>query len=172
MLPALNRLIDQGMADPEHLGLMGQSYGGYCTLALLTQTNRFKAAVSVAGAVNLTSYYGILTKEGISNWLGWSETGQGRMGGSLWEKQDAYIDNSPLFYLDRVSTPVLLVHGTAYPGEAAQAGEAFSALRRLGQRVELRLYEGEDHWPGYWSEGSLRDLCERVLSWFDAYVKA
>ena len=59
-------------------------------------------------------------------------------------RRDAYIENSPLFYCDRISTPVLLVSGTAYPGEAAQAGEAFSALRRLGQRVELRLYEGED----------------------------
>jgi dipeptidyl aminopeptidase/acylaminoacyl peptidase len=172
VLPAIDRLIDLGIADPERVGLMGQSYGGYCALALLTQTNRFRAAVSVAGMTNLTSLYGIVTDAGYSQMLGWAETDQGRMGGSLWERRDSYIENSPLFYLDRVDTPLLLISGTASRGEAAQAGEAFSALRRLGQRVELRLYEGEDHWPGAWSEASFEDLCERVLGWFDEHLEA
>ena len=100
---------------------------------------------------NLTSVYGALDEHGHSRLLGWCETGQARLGGSLWERRDAYVENSPLFYLDRVTTPLLLASGTvhpAMPNEAAQAGEVFSALRRLGQRVELRLYEGEDHAPG------------------------
>lgn len=171
VLAAVNCLIDLGIADPQRIGLMGHSYGGYCTLALLTQTNRFRAAVCCAAAVNLTSYYGVLAPAGDSAKLGWAETGQGRMGGSLWEKRDAYIENSPLFYLDRVTTPLLIVSGTARPGEAAQAGEAFSALRRLGKKVEMRLYDGEGHWPGFWSERSVRDLCDSVLRWFDTHLK-
>ncbi len=171
VLPAVNRLIELGIADPNRLGLMGHSFGGYCTVALLTQTTRFKAAAASAAMINLTSFYGILTGDGDTQWLGWAESGQGRLGGSLWERREAYIENSPLFSLDRVRTPLLLVSGTAHPGEAAQAGEAFSALRRLGQRVELRLYQGEEHWPGVWSERSFRDLSERLLQWFATHLQ-
>jgi dipeptidyl aminopeptidase/acylaminoacyl peptidase len=170
VLPALDRLIELGIADPDRLGVMGQNYGGYCVQALLTQTGRFRAAVSSAGATNLTSAYGALTPDGHSRWTGWLETGQGRAGGSLWERRDAYIENSPLFYLDRVSTPLLLICGSAHPEEPQQAGEAFGALRRLGKRVELRVYHGEGHWPGTWSEASYRDVCGRILAWFDTYL--
>ena len=170
VLPAVNRAIDLGIADPDRLGLMGHSYGGYCTLALLTQTTRFRAAVCSAGMVNLTSFYGTLTEDGDSQWLGWSESGQARLGGSPWERREAYIENSPLFYLDRAETPLLLVHGCRDLGAHAQAGEAFSAARRLGQRVELRRYHEEGHWPGTWSETNLQDLCERVLAWFDEHL--
>ena len=171
VLPAVDKLVELGIADPERVGLMGHSFGGYCVLALLTLTTRFRAAVASAAAVNFTSFYGALTEGGDSMWLGWVERGQPRMGGSLWEKREAYIENSPLFYFDRVDTPLLLVCGTRHPEEAAQAGEAFSALRRLGKRVEARLYEGEDHPPVMWSEPSTRDLCSRVVSWFDEYLQ-
>ncbi len=173
VLPAINRLIDLGIADPQRLGVMGNSYGSYCTLALLTQTDRFQAAVVSAVYANLTSAYGALDEHGHSSLLGRCETGQFRLGGSLWERRDDYVENSPLFYLDRVTTPLLLASGTVNPidNEPAQAGEVFSALRRLGQRVELRLYEGEDHAPGGWSEPSHRDFAERVVQWFDTYLK-
>ena len=171
VLPAINRLIDLGIADPQRLGVMGNSYGSYCTLALLTQTDRFRAAVVSAVYANLTSAYGALDEHGHSSLLGRCETGQFRLGGSLWEQRDAYIENSPLFYLDRVTTPLLLASGTVHAEEPAQAGEVFSALRRLGQRVELRLYEGEDHAPGRWSEPSHHDFAERVVQWFTTYLK-
>ena len=171
VLPAINRLIDLGIADPQRLGLMGNSYGSYCTLALLTQTDRFQAAVVSAVYANLTSVYGALDEHGHSGRLGWCESGQARMGGSLWEQRDAYIENSPLFYLDRVTTPLLIGSGTVQAEEPAQAGEVFSALRRLGQRVELRLYEGEDHAPPGWSEPSHRDFAERVVQWFAIHLK-
>lgn len=172
VLPAVNRLIELAIADPRRLGAMGHSYGGYCVLALLTQTDVFRPAVCSAGPVDLVSHYGTLTSQGDPMWTGWAETGQGRIGGSLWEKRDSYIENSPLFYLDRVTTPLLLVSGTAIPGEAAQAGEAFNGLRRLGKKVELRLYHGEDHSPLKWSEDSYRDRSARVLSWFDAHLRS
>ena len=170
VLPAINLLVDMGIVESERVGVMGQSYGGYCVLGLLTQTNRFKAAVASAGVYNMTSFYGILMSHGESRWINWVETSQGRMGGSLWEKRDAYIENSPLFYLDRVETPVLLISGTGEAGEASQASEVFSGLRRLGKTVEMRLYDREGHYSGGWSQKSLRDVGARVISWFDSYI--
>ena len=78
VLPAIDRLIELGIADPDRLGVLGQSYGGYCAQALIAQTGRFKAAVSCSGATNLTSMYGALGGNGQSLWLGWLESGQGR----------------------------------------------------------------------------------------------
>jgi dipeptidyl aminopeptidase/acylaminoacyl peptidase len=172
VLPALDRLVELGIADPARLGAIGHSYGGYCVQALLTQTGRLGAAVCSAGFTNLTSTYGALSRDGHSMELGWLETAPAGMGGPLWERRDAYVENSPLFHLDRVTTPLLLVCGGVNPGEVSQAGEAFSALRRLGQRVELRVYRGEGHRIGVWSEASYRDLCDRVLAWFDTFLTA
>ena len=142
VVPAVDRVVELGLADPERIGVLGNSYGGYSVLALITQTDMFAAAVCSAGTVNLTSFYGALNDAGESNWLGWCESGQARLGGSLWENRDAYIENSSLFYLDRVTTPLLLFSGDDDPGKFAQASETFSALRRLGQRVELRKLQG------------------------------
>ena len=169
VLPAVNRLIDLEIADPDRIGLMGHSDGGYCVLALLAQTDCFQAAVCSAGVVNITSDYGTLTDKGDSSHS--YELGS-EMGGTLWEKRDAYIENSPLFYLHRVQAPLLLVQGTDDISGANQVKEAFSALRRLGKPVELRLYHGEEHWPGAWSERNFRDVCHRVLGWFNQYLGA
>ena len=168
VLPAVNRLIDLEIADPDRIGLMGHSDGGYCVLALLAQTDCFRSAVCSAGVVNITSDYGTLSDEGDNN-HGYELTSE--MGGTLWEKRDAYIENSPLFYFHRVKTPLLLVQGTEDLWGANQVKEAFSALRRLGKPVELRLYHGEGHWPGAWSERNFRDVCHRVLTWFNQYLR-
>ena len=171
VLPAVNRVVELGIADPARIGVMGHSYGGYSVLALITQTEMFAAAVCSAGPVNLTSFYGALSGSGDTSWIGWSESGQARLGGSLWESRDAYIENSSLFYLDRVTTPLLLLSGDGDTGAFTQASETFSALRRLGQRVELRNYLGEDHWPGVWSAANLRDVLARTLAWFDEHLR-
>ena len=170
VVPAVNRVVELGFADPERIGVLGNSYGGYSVLALITQTDMFAAAVCSAGIVNLTSFYGALNDAGDTNWLGWCESGQARLGGSLWENRDDYIENSSLFYLDRATTPLLLFSGDDDPGAFAQASETFSALRRLGQRVELRNYKGEGHWPGSWSEPNLRDVLDRTIAWFDEHL--
>ena len=172
VIPAVNRIVELGVADPERIGVLGHSYGGYSVLALVTQTEMFAAAVSSAGTVNLTSFYGALNETGDSLWLGWCESGQARLGGSLWDVRDAYIENSSIFYLDRVTTPLLLVTGDDDTGAVAQASETYSALRRLGMHVELRNYQGEGHWPARWSEANVRDVLERTIAWFDEHLKS
>ena len=163
VLAAVNRAVELGLADGERVGLMGTSYGEYSTVALVAQTDRFRAALAIAPwGVNMTSFY--------SHHIGWCETGQARLGGSPWENRAAYIENSPFFYLDRVSTPLLLVCGTGDQEGSNQAEETFVALRRLGKRVELRLYKDEHHGTSAWSRDALDDLYRRVLDWFNCHV--
>ena len=172
VLSGIDAVIDLGIADPERLGVMGHSYGGYCVNALITQTSRFRAAVSSAPVANLTSFYGHLTEEGDSQWIHWAEEGQGKIGGSLWEYRERYIENSPIFFLDKVETPLLLVVG-ALDGVPAvpQAGEMFSGLRRLGKKAVFARYEGEGHSQSTtWRYPNLVDYWQRVLSWFDEHL--
>jgi dipeptidyl aminopeptidase/acylaminoacyl peptidase len=166
---AVNRVIDLGIADPNRLGIIGQSYGGYTTISVVVQTDRFKAAVMCAGLGDLFSYYGNLDASGADS-SSWAEAGQGLMGGTPWEHRQRYFENSPIFLLDRVTTPVLILHGNkdrAVP--ITQANEVFVGLRRLGREVEFREYAGEEHVP----EGreNLIDFWNAVLRWFDKYVK-
>ena len=163
VLAAVDRAVALGLANGERVGIMGTSYGGYSTMALIAQTDRFRAALAIApSGVNMTSFY--------IHHIGWCETGQARLGGSLWENRDAYIENSPFFYLDRVSTPLLLVCGTGDQAGSNQAEDAFVALRRLGKCVELRLYKDEHHGTSAWSPDALDDLYRRVLDWFNCHV--
>ncbi len=167
----MDRAIELGIADPDRLAVMGHSYGGYSTLALITQTRRFKAAVFERGAVNLTSVYGQLDVSGISVTLGWSETGQGNMGSPPWEVPMRYIQNSPLFFLDRVETPLLIIQGAIDPAvHRDQADATFVGLRRLGKEVEYANYAGEGHWEGAWSLPNALDYWARVIRWFDSHL--
>jgi dipeptidyl aminopeptidase/acylaminoacyl peptidase len=167
-MPGVDRAVDLGIADPERLGVMGHSYGGYSTLSLIVQTTRFKAAVDSAGPANLVSFYGVMHKSGGAGGIGWSETGQGGMIDTPWQVRDRYIENSPLFYLDRVETPLLIVQGTL-DLITPQSDEVFVALRRLGKEVVYAKYAGEDHWE---VRGALptRRLLEQVIGWFDAHL--
>jgi dipeptidyl aminopeptidase/acylaminoacyl peptidase len=170
VMPGVDRAIDIGVADPGRLGVMGHSYGGYSTLSLIVQTTRFKAAVDSAGPADLISFYGDLDKSGAAGGIGWSETGQGGMVGSPWEFRDRYIENSPLFYLDRVETPLLIVQGDMDP-IWKQADEVFVALRRLGKEAVYAKYAGEEHWEGTWSLANVKDYWARVFDWFDQHLK-
>ena len=172
VLPALNEVINLGIANPDRIGLMGQSYGGYSVLALLVQTPRFRAAIARGAPGDLVSYYGQMTSQGYPGFIGWLEYGGGRMGGTPWQFRDEYIENSPVFFLDRVQTPLLLVHGEADATvSAAQAEEIFVGLRRLGKDVKYAKYGGEGHYEGDWSYSNRIDYFERVMSWFDSHLK-
>jgi dipeptidyl aminopeptidase/acylaminoacyl peptidase len=171
VMPGVDTVVSLGIADPDRLAVMGHSYGGYSTLALIVQTTRFRAAVDSAGISDLVSDYGYMDKTGADSSVGWAETGQGRMGGTPWQYRARYIENSPVFYLDRVTTPVLLVHGEldrSVPCE--QAEEVFIGLRRLGKEVVYAKYAGEEHWPGTWNPANVTDYWNRVIDWFDRHL--
>ncbi len=172
-LPGVDRVVELGIADPDRLGVMGHSYGGYSTISLIVQTNRFKAAVSIAGIADLISGYGQMDKSGASWAIIWSETGQGGMRGTPWQFRDRYIENSPIFYLDRVQTPLLIIHGELDRAVSCQqAEEVFVGLRRLGKEVEYARYEGEGHVPSHWKYANQVDFWNRMIAWFDKYLKA
>jgi dipeptidyl aminopeptidase/acylaminoacyl peptidase len=173
VLPGVNKVIEMGIADPNRLGLMGHSYGGYSTFALIVQTTRFKAAVEADGPGDIVGFYGEMDGAGLSYGSAIAEQGQGLMGGSPWQFRTRYIENSPIFYLDRIDTPVLIVHGSKDSAVAAFLGdEMFVGLRRLGKEVEYARYEGEDHSPLSWSYANQVDFWKRVVAWFDKYLKA
>jgi len=95
------------------------------------------------------------------------------MDGSLWQFRERFIENSPIFYLDRVETPLLIVHGSEDTAVAAFLGdEVFVALRRLGKKVEFAKFEGEGHSPLYWTYANQTELCNRMLDWFSKHLKS
>ena len=170
ILPGVDKVIEMGIADPDRLGVMGSSYGGYSTLALIVQTTRFKAAVVHAGYGNLIGDYGEMSKEGAARSITLAENGQNRIGGTPWQYRDRFIENSPVFYLDRVQTPLLISHGSKDTNVPSfLADEIFVGLRRLGKEVVYAKYEGEGH--GLAIYANQVDYLARVFAWFDDHLK-
>jgi len=170
ILPAINKIIDLGIADPNRMGVMGHSYGGYTVLSFIVQTNRFKAAVARAGIYDLAAEYGYMTRSGATFAPAWAE---GNMGGTPWEFRERYIENSPFFYLDRVETPLLLIHGSEDTASAPfNADQVFVGLRRLGKQVEYAKYMGEEHTEAGWGYANQIDYLTRVINWFDKHLKS
>ncbi len=169
VLPGVQKVVDMGIADPERLGIIGHSYGGYSTLALIEQSRQFKAAIDFSGVTNLLNSY---AKVGSAGGLNWVEEGQGLMGGSPWQHRDRFIENSPFFYFDRVETPLLIIHGGSDETvPVVESHIAFGALRRLGKDVVFAEYKGEGHAPSTWTYPNRVDYCERIIAWFDKYLK-
>lgn len=172
VLPGVNKAIELGIADPDHLGIMGHSNGGYSTVALIVQTKRFAAAMEVAGMADLVGLYGEMDKDGTAFGIPIIERGQDALGGTPWEFRERYVENSPVFYLDRVETPLLVVQGSEDTGVASFLGDQiFTALRRLGKEVTYAKYEGEEHDPSDWSYANQFDFCRRMIEWFDTHLK-
>jgi dipeptidyl aminopeptidase/acylaminoacyl peptidase len=171
VLPGVNKAVEMGVADPEKLGVMGHSFGGYSTLSLIVQTTRFRAAISQAGASDLISIYGEMDQAGNTFGTGWLEDGQARMGGTPWQFRDRYIENSPVFYLDRIQTPLLIMHGTTDTAVSpSQADEVFVGLQRLGKEVVYVKYSGEGH--GITRYLNQLDYCNRMIDWFNVHLKS
>ncbi len=164
-------LVDRGFVDKENIGIQGQSWGGYQTAYLITQTNLFKAAMAGAIVANMTSAYGgIRWGTGMSRMFQYEKT-QSRIGGTLWEKPMYYIENSPLFFADRVRTPLLMMHNDADGSVPWYQGiEFFTALRRLDRPVWMLVYNDEDH--NLTKRPNMKDLSIRMYQFFDHYLKA
>lgn len=138
VIPGVNAAIDGGWADPERLAIMGQSYGSFNTLGIISRTTRFRAAIITAVVLHPDLFADYLRN------VGYYEQGQGNMGGTIWEVPDRFRENSPLFHFDRIETPLLIGQGEN-DGDLEPAEAIFSALERLEKPVEYRLYEGEGH---------------------------
>lgn len=169
VLPGVLEVVRRGFIDEDRIGVQGHSWGGYQIAFMITKTNMFRAAAAGAPVANMTSAYGgIRWGSGRSRMFQYEHT-QSRLGGSLWEAPLRYIENSPLFWVDRIETPVLIMHNDedgAVPWE--QGIEFFVALRRLGRPAWLVNYNGEPHWPT--SYANKRDWNIRLQQYFDHYL--
>lgn len=168
VMPGLDKIVVLAIADPKRLGIMGHSYGGYSTLAIITQTTRFQAAVASACISDLISNYAWMSVDGDAFGVAWSESGQGRMGGPPWPDPSRYHQNSPFLRLDRVTTPLLLIHGSL--DNVMQSEAVFVGLRRLGREAVFARYNGERHWPGTWARANVLDYWARIIDWFDRHI--
>ncbi|MAL18407.1 MAG: acylaminoacyl-peptidase [Balneola sp.] len=162
-------LIDKGFVDEDNIGLQGQSWGGYQIAHIITRTNMFKAAMAGAPVVNMTSAYGgIRWGSGLNRQFQYEKT-QSRIGGTLWEKPLYYIENSPLFFADRVDTPLLMMHNDADGAVPWYQGiEFFTALKRLSQPVWMLTYNDEAH--NLRKRVNRKDLQRRMQQFFDHYL--
>ncbi len=169
-LSAINKVIEMDVADPERLGIQGTSYGGYATVLLITQTDRFKAAINNSGKVNMISFYTQSPRLGIRN-IHAPEKSQDRIGGTMWEYPERYLAHSAILYADRIKTPLLCISGDQDPNvEAIQSQEIYYALRRLGKKaVWLRYHNGAHGGPHTIEER--KDMYERMIEWYDKFLK-
>ncbi|MFG0317410.1 MAG: S9 family peptidase, partial [Planctomycetota bacterium JB042] len=150
--------------DPRRVGGFGGSYGGFMTMSLLTKTDRFAAAVSLYGISNLASYFGD------GQW-GWTYGDQAMARSYPWSHAGWYAEHSPLFHADRITTPLLLLHG-AEDGNVppAESEQMFTALRLLNRPVELVRFSGEDHGlRGTWENRVAHR--EMMVDWFDRHLR-
>jgi len=169
VMSGVTSLFKDRIADPEHIGLQGHSWGGYQVAYITSRTPIFTCAEAGAPVVNMTSAYGgIRWESGMSRMFQY-EKQQSRLGKTLWEEPRLYLDNSPLFKLDKVETPLLILHNDedgAVPWE--QGIEYYMALRRLGKTAWLLNYRGEPHWPLQWH--LRKDFQLRMSQFFDHYL--
>ncbi|HZX10847.1 MAG TPA: prolyl oligopeptidase family serine peptidase, partial [Acidobacteriota bacterium] len=167
---AINKLIERGLVDPDKVGVHGTSYGGYATSLLITQTDRFAAAVNISGKVNIISFLGDSPRIGHRNY-GAAEAGQDRIGATLWEQPLKYINHSAVMFADRITTPHLLITGQGdWNVPAGNTREMYYALRRLGK---------ECVWVNYWNDGHglsaseneaiYKDKWNRIIDWYRTY---
>ena len=169
IVSGVTSLMDKGFVDPERVALQGHSWGGYQAAYLITRTNLFKCAEAGAPVANMTSAYGgIRWESGLSRAFQY-EHQQSRIGGTLWEYPMRYLENSPLFALDKVQTPVLILHNDKDGAVPWYQGiELYSGLRRLGKPTWMLNYNDEPHWPVKLQNRA--DFQLRMQQFFDHYL--
>jgi dipeptidyl aminopeptidase/acylaminoacyl peptidase len=176
VMPAIDRAVELGLADPARVAVIGYSYGGYSVYCLVTYSHRFAAAVGFAGLSDLVSIYGTFDPRqryeagpyGNLAQATLAEGGQLRMGGAPWQDLWHYMRNSPISYVDRVETPLMIIQGDLDYVPIQQGEELFSALNRRGVPVRFVRYWGEGH--GVTAVSHIRDMWEQIFAWFGKYL--
>ncbi len=150
-------------ADPARVGAIGASYGGFMTMLLTTRTDLFRAAVSHAGISNITSYWG-------EGYWGYTYSSGATAGSFPWNRRDIYVDQSPIFHADKVTTPLLLLHGAADTNvPLGESWQFYTALKLLGKRVELVEVADQNH--HILAYGKRVRWSQTILAWFDMELK-
>ena len=178
VLQGIDALVAQGYADPNRICLIGYSQGGFSSLWLATETDRFKAIVSINGWADLASHYfeGGIFREfyfedlpfaGESLRYDRAEGSDFGIGRTPWQNPEIYIHNSPVYRADRIKTPIMLVHSDMDGFSVSQYEMMFTALYRLRKEARLVRYWGEGHGPS--SPANIRDLWYRTFAWFDEW---
>ena len=160
VMAGVEDLVKRGIADPDRLGIGGWSYGGYMAEWTITQTKVFKAAVSGAGMANLISEFGTEDHPAGDEWFY----------GVPWEKPEGFLNSSPFVYLKNARTPTLVLQGEADTVDPmGQSQELYRGLKRYGVEAEFVVYPREPH--GLHEEKHLVDRLNRILAWYDKYLK-
>ncbi|MEO7454453.1 MAG: prolyl oligopeptidase family serine peptidase, partial [Fimbriimonadales bacterium] len=169
IVPGVLSLINRGLPEPKRIAIQGHSWGGYQVCHLVTRTNLFAAAEAGAPVANMISAYGgIRWGSGMSRQFQYEKT-QSRIGGTIWDKPLQFIENSPVFWADRVRTPLLLLHNDKDGSVPWYQGiEMYMALRRLNKPVWLFNYNEEDH--GLARMANRKDWAIRMQQFFDHYL--
>jgi dipeptidyl aminopeptidase/acylaminoacyl peptidase len=170
VLPAVQAVVDRGYVDENNIGIQGHSWGGYQIAYMVTQTNRFKAAEAGAAVSNMTSAYsGIRWGTGLPRQFQY-EHSQSRIGGSLWEYPMRYLENSPIFHVDKVQTPLLLINNDEDDAVPWYQGiEFYLGLRRMNKEAYMFSYNGEKH--GLRRRINQKDYTRRMQEFFDHFLK-
>nr|WP_294994299.1 prolyl oligopeptidase family serine peptidase [uncultured Sediminibacterium sp.] len=170
ILSGTRAVVKQGYVDSTKLGLQGQSWGGYQIAYLITRTNLYAAAWAGAPVVNMTSAYGgIRWGSGMNRQFQYEKT-QSRIGATLWEKPNLYIENSALFQLPKVKTPLVIMANDADDAVPWYQGiEYYTAMRRLGKKVWMLNYNNEAH--NLVERKNRKDIQIREQQFFDYLLK-
>ena len=149
--------------DSNKVGNLGASYGGFMTMLLATKTDMFSASIAHAGISNLTSYWG-------EGWWGYLYSGEASKNSFPWNNTKLYSDHSPVFHADKVTTPMLLLHGDSDTN--VPVGESltmYTALKLLNKDVELIEYKGANH--QIFARDKRFDWWNTMLAYFDKKLK-
>ncbi|MFM8252393.1 MAG: S9 family peptidase [Planctomycetota bacterium] len=161
IMAGVDRLVKDGIADPENMGVMGWSYGGFMTSWTITQTQRFRAASVGAGVTNLMSFTGTADIPGFL---------PDYFRGEFWTNPATYQEHSPMFHIKGVKTPTLIQHGERDERvPLSQGQELYNALKRQGCETKMVVYPRTPH--GIEEPRLLLDCMQRNLDWFDQYLR-
>jgi dipeptidyl aminopeptidase/acylaminoacyl peptidase len=168
VVSAAQALAQRPYVDAHHMGIQGHSFGGYETNYIVTHSELFAAAVSASGVSDVISHFGALWG-GVDPTHAYYEASQGRLGAPPWERPELYVENSPVFKADQVTTPLLLMNNKADDGvQFTQGVEFFTALRRLDKKVWMLQYDDGDHTV---RGRDAIDFDTRMRQFFDYYLK-
>lgn len=170
VVPATQAVVDMGFVDKDKMAIQGQSWGGYQVAHIVTKTDMYAAAGAGAPVSNMTSAYGgVRWGSGMSRMFQYEKT-QSRIGGTLWDEFDLYIENSPVFGVPNINTPLFIMHNDADGAVPWYQGiEFYMALRRLQKPSWMVVYNDEAH--NLRLRKNRKDLSIRMGQFFDHYLK-